>query len=244
MRRWWPVKIIFLPYKKSILINIIVIGVILAALILLNAEDAKTVFVNSSEPIYKGYTDKPVIGFECNVVWGTEYVPQMLKIFSDEDIKITFFIGGEWAEDNPELLKQIADEGHEIGNHGYSHKHHSKLDLNENIKEIQKTEDIIKSITGLKTTLFAPPYGDYSKTTLQAANSLGYKTIMWSIDTIDWRRDGVDKIIGRVIKNPQKGDLVLMHPTADTVTALPYIINKLKNMGFEITTVSNTIIGE
>ncbi|HPT79045.1 MAG TPA: polysaccharide deacetylase family protein [Candidatus Atribacteria bacterium] len=234
-------KVIFLPYRKSILINIIVIGVIFTALALINAENAKTVFGNSIEPIYKGYTDRPVIGFECNVVWGTEYVPQLLKIFSEEGIKITFFIGGEWAKDNPELLKQIADEGHEIGNHGYGHKHHSKLDLDENIAEIQKAEDIIKSITGVKTSLFAPPYGDYSKTTLLAANSLGYKTIMWSIDTIDWRRDGVDKIIGRVIKNPQKGDLVLMHPTADTVTALPIIIQKLKHMGFEITTVSNTI---
>lgn len=234
-------KVIFLPFKKGLFLNIIIIGVIFAALIFLNFEEAITVYSNNIDPIYKGYTDKPVIGFECNVVWGTEYVPQLLKIFSDEDIKITFFIGGEWAKDNPELLKQIADEGHEIGNHGYSHKHHSKLDIDSNKTEIQKTEDIIKSITGRTTRLFAPPYGDYNKTTLQVANSLGYKTIMWSIDTIDWRRDGVDKIINRVIKNPQKGDLVLMHPTADTVTALPYIVQKLKHMGFDITTVSDAI---
>ena len=175
------------------------------------------------------------------MVWGTEYIIPMLQIFKEHDIRITFFIGGEWARENPELLKKIASEGHELGNHGYSHKHHSKLDFNQNRYEILETEKEIESITGVKTNLFAPPYGEFNDITLKAAHSLGYKTIMWSIDTIDWRRDGTEKIINRVMKNPHNGALVLMHPTADTVAALPVIIEGLQKQGFKIGTVSEAL---
>lgn len=235
-------KVIFIPIKKNVIVNLMIIAALFIALISLNIGNAMTVLSNvTSNPIYKGNEDKPIIAFECNVVWGTEYIPQILDIFKENDIKITFFIGGEWAEDNPELLKRIVAEGHEIGNHGYKHKHHSQLDINGNRNEIQDTENAVKSITGIKTTLFAPPYGEFNKTTIQAADSLGYNTIMWSIDTIDWRRDGVDKIIQRVISSPYNGALVLMHPTADTVTALPIIIKALLDSKYKISTVSEAI---
>ena len=132
-------------------------------------------------------------------------------------------------------------EGHELGNHGYGHKHHNQLNLEQNRKEIVDTEKEIESNTGIKTTLFAPPYGEFNETTLKAADSLGYQTIMWSIDTIDWRRDGIDKIIARVMKNPHNGALVLMHPTPDTVTALPIIIEKLQALDYSIGTVTDAL---
>src|SRR5665648_246243 len=123
-------KVIFIPIKKNVIVNLVVISVLLLALLSLNVGNAMTVLNNvTSNPIYKGNENKPVIAFECNVVWGTEYVPQILDIFKEKDIKITFFIGGQWAKDNPELLKRIANEGHEIGNHGYKHKHHNQLDI-------------------------------------------------------------------------------------------------------------------
>ncbi len=195
----------------------------------------------TGNPIYKGDENKPQVAFECNVVWGTEYVPLMLDIFKENNIKITFFIGGAWAKQNPDLLKRMINEGHEIGNHGYDHKYHSKLNLEDNRKEIIRTEMVIKEIAGIKTRLFAPPYGDFNKTTLQAAQSLGYKTIMWSIDTIDWRRDGAHKITERVLKNPHNGAFILMHPTEDTVKALPGIINQLGQGGYQIGTISDLL---
>jgi len=102
---------------------------------------------------------------------------------------------------------------------------------------------VIEAETGIKTTLFAPPYGEFNDTTLQAADSLGYRTIMWSIDTIDWKRDGKEKILQRVMKNPHNGALILMHPTADTVAVLPVIIEKLQGLGYHIGTVSDAIQG-
>ena len=74
-----------------------------------------------------------------------------------------------------------------MGNHGYYHKHHSQLNIDENIREIRDTEDLIYNLVGLRTRLLLP-YGEFNDITLKAAESLGYRTIMWSIDTIDWRR--------------------------------------------------------
>ncbi len=236
------VKVFFIPLRKGMISNLLIAGICIMLFISLGLRESISVFSNNpGKPIYQGNEERSFIALECNVVWGTEFVEPMLNILLEKDARITFFIGGEWASDNKELLQRMFDEGHELGNHGYRHKHHSKLDLAGNRKEIQETEDIIYSTTGFKTVLFAPPYGDYNETTVQAAKSMGYKTLMWSIDTIDWRRDGVDKILQRVFKNPHNGALILMHPTEDTIKALPRMIDGLRELGYEIATVSQTI---
>ncbi|MDD3839256.1 MAG: polysaccharide deacetylase family protein [Clostridia bacterium] len=235
-------KIFYFKLKKRHLLNLILIIFLIILVLLLFCKTPVEVFNDLlKNPIYKGKEDQPKIAFACNVVWGTEYMPGMLDVFKDHNVKITFFIGGEWAEDNPKLLKEIVQQGHEIGNHGYSHKKHSQLTKEQNIQEIVKTEEIIKKIIGSNVDLFAPPYGDYDKQTVQIADMLGYKTIMWSIDTIDWKREGKDIIIDRVLKNPHNGAIVLMHPTQYTVEALPAIIEGLDKKGFKVVKVSDII---
>jgi len=197
--------------------------------------------LNYYDPIYKGLEEDKKIAFTCNVVWGEEYLPQMLKLFKDNGIKITFFIGGNWAEKNEELLSSIFIDEHELGNHGYKHLYHSKLTPEANKQEIIKTEEIIKRITNYKTRLFAPPYGDLNDTVVQSAEALGYKVIMWSIDTIDWNTKDYKKILERLENKHHKGAIVLMHPTKVTVEALPQLIDNLRNHGYEITTVSDVL---
>jgi probable sporulation protein (polysaccharide deacetylase family) len=193
--------------------------------------------------IYKGNESSKGVAFGCNVVWGTEYVPSLLEIANENGIKLTFFLGGEWAKDNPKLVKEMVLKGHEIGNHGYNHKYHSKLTFEQNLKEIQLTEETIMEITGFKTNLFAPPYGDFNKTTLNAAESLGYKTIMWSIDTIDWQNPGPALIINRVLKNLHSGAIILIHPTEDTIKAIPELLKEIEKRGLGVKTVSQIIEG-
>ncbi|ADL07986.1 polysaccharide deacetylase family protein [Thermosediminibacter oceani] len=208
----------------------------------------KTGFVNenlatfSGKPIYQAETNKKVMAFTCNVAWGNEFIPKMLEIFEEYGIKITFFIEGRWAEKYPDLLKLIHSKGHEIGNHGYSHAHHSKLSFEENVNEIKKAEEAIEKVTGEKTKLFAPPYGEFSEQTVKATDSLNYKLIMWSIDTIDWKKPGVKYIVNKVIQNAGGGKIVLMHPTEETVKALPTIIQDLQQKGYKITTVSDLLL--
>lgn len=197
-----------------------------------------------TEPIYEGSKDKKAIAFTCNVAWGNEFIPKMLEIFDENEVKITFFLEGRWTDKFPEIAKLIHSKGHEIGNHGYSHAHHAQLSLEQNINEIKKAEEAIMKVTGKKPQVFAPPYGEFSEHTVKAAESLNYKLIMWSIDTIDWKKPGVDYIVNKVVKNAGNGKIVLMHPTEDTIQALPIIIRTLKKEGYQITTVSDLLSKE
>jgi peptidoglycan/xylan/chitin deacetylase (PgdA/CDA1 family) len=168
-------------------------------------------------------------------------LPQILQILKDNNIKITFFIGGDWATKYPEELKTIYQAGHELGNHGENHKKQTQLNIEQNKREILKAEESIKNVTGVKTVLFAPPYGDINKTVVDTAEGLGYKVIMWSIDTIDWNTKDYSEIIKRVEKKQHNGGIILMHPTEVTVKALPELIKSLEDMGYEISGVSDVL---
>ena len=197
--------------------------------------------LSKTEPIYQGSNKKKVMAFTCNVAWGNEYIPELLKVFTEKDVKITFFIEGRWAKNFPELLELIYSKGHEIGNHGYSHAHHASLTLEQNINEIQKAEDTIKKVIGKKTNLFAPPYGEFSDETVKAVNKFNYKLIMWTIDTIDWKKPGIKYITNKVIENAGNGKIVLIHPTEDTVKAMPFIIENLQQQGYKIVSVGDML---
>ncbi|MDL2281172.1 polysaccharide deacetylase family protein [Selenomonadales bacterium OttesenSCG-928-I06] len=191
--------------------------------------------------IDKGNADIPKIAFACNVFWGEDILPEMLDILDKTNTKITFFIGGSWAAKNPAIVKMIKDRGHELGNHTYSHPHPNNISKEKNKEQIIKTEKLITDITGVKTMLYAPPYGEYNKTVLEAADEIGYKTIMWSIDTIDWQKPPVEVVKKRVLTKIHNGAIVLMHPTDPTLKALPDLIKEIQNKGYIITTVTDVL---
>ena len=190
---------------------------------------------------YNGDTTSNKVTLMINVYWGTEYLDDMLATLAEKDVKTTFFIGGTWAVLNEDYLNKIYQAGHEIANHGYHHKDHDKLDEQGNLNEISTTHKIIKELLGVDMTLFAPPSGAYDKLTVSCAESLGYHTIMWTRDTIDWRDHDAEVIYQRAIKKAKGGDLILMHPTACTLLALERIIVSLQEQGFVLTTVSENL---
>ena len=176
-----------------------------------------------------------------NVYWGTAEVYQILEILNAYQAKATFFIGGCWADDNVECLREIYAQGHEIGNHGYFHKDHDKLSLLQNQREIVECNRFIELALGEAPTLFAPPSGAYNKDTLIAVKALNMKTILWSRDTIDWRDKDVVLIYTRATKDIKSGDLILMHPMKATVDALEDILKYYKNNHLNVITVSENI---
>lgn len=192
----------------------------------------------AAQPIFHGSSQAPRVALACNVFWGEEYLDTMLEVLAAQKISISFFIGGSWAKRNPETLLRIAESGHELGNHSYSHPHPKALNREQNQQEIQAAADIIYRITGHQTKLYAPPYGEYDEQALTAAADLGYKNILWSIDTIDWRRPPATVIIERVTKKLHNGAIILMHPTQPTVEALPELLQRIQAAGYEVVTVS------
>ena len=190
---------------------------------------------------YRGNENERKVSLMINVYWGEEYLDKMLKALADNDVKATFFVGGCWVAKNNENLQKIFEAGHEIGNHGYYHKDHTKLTATQNRDEIHLTAQLVESLTGSLTTLFAPPSGSFNSAVLTVADSMGYKVIMWSKDTIDWRDKDENLIYSRATKNIENGDLILMHPTKATANMLDKIIRKIKSENFEIVKVSENI---
>ena len=194
----------------------------------------------ATSPLYNGNLNSNKICLMINVYWGNEYIEPMLKTLEENNVKTTFFVGGMWVEKYPDLAKKIKDVGHEIGNHGYFHKDQNQLTLDGNKKEINDCHLIVKKVLDVDMNLFAPPSGAFNDSTINAANSLNYKTIMWTRDTIDWRDQDATTIYNRAVNNAKGGDLILMHPTKCTTEALPKIIETLKQ-NFVLTTVSDCL---
>lgn len=191
--------------------------------------------------LYNGDKTKKNASLMINVYWGTEYLNDILDVLNKNEIKTTFFVGGYWVDKNIDMLNKIIENGHEIGNHGYFHKDQDKLSLNQNIEEIKKCNDLVKTVANYEMNLFAPPSGAINENVLSAAQSLNMQTIMWTKDTIDWRDHNSSLILQRASKNIQNGDFVLMHPTEHTLKALQAMIDAYKTAGVNLTTVSNCL---
>lgn len=205
-------------------------------------DDAKMISGGKSyAPIYHGDETSNCVALTFNVYEGAEIVEKILEVLDAHDAKATFFIGGCWAENNGVVLTKIVEAGHELGSHGYFHKDHAKLTEERNRQEMQATHGLIKRLCGVDVELFAPPSGSFSVTTLTVAEKLGYKTIMWSKDTVDWRDKNSKTVYNRATKNISGGDIVLMHPKTHTAEALPSILDYYNRKGLIATTVSECV---
>ncbi|HHT91410.1 MAG: polysaccharide deacetylase family protein [Bacillota bacterium] len=193
------------------------------------------------EPIYRGPTSEPRVALMVNVDWGDEYIPGMLDVFRHYGVSATWFPTGRWTQTSRDLARTISQAGHEIGNHGGWHGEASKMSRSETARLIQEGEDLILEATGQRPTVFAPPSGDFNQQTVSVAAELGYKTVLWTVDTVDWQRPAPTVIIDRVIGKVKNGALVLMHPTKPTLEALPVILDHLANMGYQCVTVTELL---
>lgn len=237
-------RILYIGKKELFLLTLILIAALVIAYSLLDffpGKGQEESLNASAAPYYQGSEGRNCISLTINVDWGEEFIPDILKILENEEVKATFFLTGRWTEKNPALALQIAQAGHEIGNHAYSHQSPNQAGYDGNCEEIQKTSQAILQATGLKTVLYAPPSGEREDVVLKAAEDMGHTVILWSVDTIDWQRPDASVILERVIKKIHPGAIILAHPTNPTLHALPEIISGLKNMGYEFVTVSQNL---
>lgn len=229
---FWRKRVIFLAVGAFVLLTCIYTA----------AYASEQVF-QKLKPIYQGDSALEQMAITVNVDWGEEHLPNMLEILQKNHVKATFFISGRWAEEHPKFVRQISGLGHEIGNHGFSHPHVNDLDLEQNKEEIQKTSKVIKQITKSTTRYFAPPYGEYNDTVLQAAAETGHQVILWTVDTVDWQKPSASQITSRVLDGAQNGAIILMHPTEQTNQSLSAMIEGLREKGYKIVPLEKLIAG-
>ncbi|MEK5502085.1 polysaccharide deacetylase family protein [Bacillus sp. FSL M8-0168] len=193
------------------------------------------------EPIYRGHPDKPMVSFLINVAWGNEHLTKMLPVLKENDVKATFFLEGRWVKNHPELAKTIVRDGHEIGNHSYNHPDMSKLTSERISEQLRLTNRQIKETIGVEPKWFAPPSGSFRKEVVDQARKMGMGTVMWTVDTIDWQKPQPAVLQHRVLSKVHNGAMILMHPTDPTAKSLGILIQKLKEKGYHIGTVSQLL---
>lgn len=169
----------------------------------------------------------------------SKYTDEVLKILKENDACATFFLIGNKVEFYKDTLQEMLKNGNEIGNHSYDHKYLTRLSESEFKEEIQKTQDVIKKITGFTPTLFRPSYGGYNNT-LKTYTDLTF--VLWDVDSKDWSVKTKDKILKNVMPNVKSGSIVLMHDNHDyALKALPELIKELKEHGYKFVTVSELL---
>ena len=198
--------------------------------------------VTANLPIYNVQTQEKKIAFTMNCAWSAEDIDDILETLRNNEVKITFFMVGEWIEKNAEAVKKIHEAGHEIGNHSNSHPHVTKLTYEQNLEEIEKCSQKIEQLTGEKPTLYRAPYGEYNEEVIKVSTENGYKTIQWNKDTLDYNALTGEQMWKRIGENLQNGDIILSHNgTAHTADSLDMLIKNIKEKGFEIVKVSELI---
>lgn len=196
-------------------------------------------------PIYSVEMEEAKVAITINCAWNADDIDMILETLKNQQVKVTFFMVGEWVEKYPEEVKKIYDEGHEIANHSYNHPHVNNLSLEKNREQIQKCSDLIKNITGKGTELYRGPYGEYNNTVIEAAKALGHETIQWSIDSLDYKGLTGEQMWERIEPKLEKGSIILMHNgTENTALSLNDIISKIKQKGYSVIPVSELIYKE
>ncbi len=201
----------------------------------LQADATAVVATKKVLPIYSVEREEPVISVTFDASWGGDKTLKILDLLDEYNAKATFFLVGIWVDKYPELVKEIADRGHEIGNHSDSHAHFTQISESKIRQELDGCSDKIEALTGVRPTLFRPPYGDYNSKVITVVRDEGYEAVQWSIDSLDWKNRGVDDLVKRATANVQPGDIILFHNDSEyIVEALPAILQFYQAQGFQM----------
>ena len=231
-----------LPWGRLMLVAGLV-GLAMAYTTINTGPTIMTAVATRELPIYNVDTEEKVLSISFDAAWGDSNTKGLLDILDKYDVKANFFLVGFWAEKYPEMVKEIAARGHEIGNHSATHPHMSKLSEAQIREELRRCSDLVKSITGKPTTLFRPPYGEYNDAVVRVSREEGYRCIQWNVDSLDWKNLGVSDMVAKCTKSVHPGDIVLFHNDSKYILeALPQILEYYKQEGYKIIPISELLL--
>jgi polysaccharide deacetylase family sporulation protein PdaB len=194
-------------------------------------------------PIYSVERQDQSISISFDASWGADKTLALLDILDKYHVKTTFFLVGGWVDKYPDMVKEIFARGHEIGNHSDSHPHMSQQTEQQIKNELRIMSDKVETLTGVRPTLFRPPYGDYNNRVISVSRAEGYEAVQWSIDSLDWKDRGTEDIIRQCTRKVEAGDIVLFHNDSnDILNALPTVIQHYQGLGFDIIPVSQLLL--
>ena len=190
-------------------------------------------------------TGSKVVALTVDLAWGREVPESLLDILAQEKVPATFFIAGPWAAENPQLVRRMAADRHEIGSRSYKQINLTQYPREIVDEEIERAQAAIEAASGRTPRFFRAPNGDYNALIVERARAKGYIPVRWSLDSQDWLNPGTDYIVQRVLSKAKPGDIILFnandtdHQTPD---ALRLVINGLRKEGYEFVTVSELLL--
>ena len=183
-----------------------------------------------------GNKDSKVIYLTFDEGYEAGYTSEILKILKENDVKATFFLTAHYVNTQEDLVKQMIDEGHIIGNHTVNHKSMPSLTEEEIKKEVMDLHQSVYEKFGYEMKYIRPPKGEFSEKTLQVTNTLGYENVMWSFAYEDWNEEkqpDEEKAKNKILNNLHNGEIMLLHGNSKTnMNILDGVIKEAKNMGY------------
>ncbi len=196
------------------------------------------------QPLRRVTTSQPMVALTFDISWGENVPTPVLDILKAQGVHSTFFISGPWASTHQDIVRRIVSEKHELASHGWKHVNYSQLSREDIRTNIFQAHETLQQITGVSPHLIRTPNGDYNDTVIEVATELGYTVVEWSLDSLDWKKPGVDTIVSRVVDRAKPGDIILMHASdtaAQTPDALPAVIDGLRAKGLQLVTVGELL---
>lgn len=187
-----------------------------------------------------GVKEKPSIAITFDDGPSSRYTGRLLDGLKERNVKASFFLIGENAEENPVLVERIYKEGHLIGNHTYSHVQMTHLSEEAAVREIERTDQVISAITGEHVAYMRPPFGAWQR---ELEVRMEVLPVLWSVDPLDWTTENVDEIVSKVVTEVEEGDIILLHDCyASSVEAALRIVDILQKEGYEFVTVDRLLV--
>jgi peptidoglycan/xylan/chitin deacetylase (PgdA/CDA1 family) len=189
------------------------------------------------------HVDGPYVAMTFDDGPSEKLTPKLLDILAAHHMKVTFFVLGECVEQNPDVLRRAAREGHEIANHSWSHPNLGKMSDDGVRSQLKRTDDLIHSIIGVRPTLMRPPYGSITARQKHwIADEFGYRIILWDVDPLDWKRPGAAVVRNRIVKEARPGSIILAHDIhPQTIDAMPATFDELQAKGLKFVTVTELL---
>lgn len=241
-------RLYVLPIKRLKQVVIILVAALAAATFFyVQKAPPLSVFKTEHGPraIYKGETSSKHVSLTFNIGWGDEKAVPILNVLREYGIKnATFFLSASWAERHPDIVKQIREDGHQIGSLGYAYKNYSQLEDSEIKQDLVRAQNTFQKLGLDDIQLLRPPTGQFNETALKIATQYGYTVVHYSINSQDWLNPGVDQIVQNVNDRMKSGDIVLLHASdsaTQTAQALPAILKQIKEKHLKNVTVGELI---
>lgn len=202
----------------------------------------KPTVANRKLPIYNVQTEENKVAISFDAAWGADKTREIMAICDSYGVKATFFLVGFWVEEYPEMVKEIHNNGFEIGLHSNTHPDMTKLTKSEMELELNTNISLIQGLINTTPKLFRPPYGYYNNDLIDVCNNMGLSCIEWDVDSLDWKGLTASQIAGRVTSNAKAGSIVLFHNNSDNIIpGLKLVLQHFKDNNLQAVPVGELI---